>query len=536
MAKLTLNDIDSGYASVAALNANFTAIETTVENTLSRDGTSPNQMLSNLDMNGYFIINQANPVPIEGFTWLGDWATGTLYSVGDIVFEASTGGAYIAVIAHTSITFSTDLSSGKWQVFATSSLPSHSGATGKFLQSNGTSADWEVPDALEVSITQSGANAAARTVGEKLKETFSDSDFSTDADALVEAAASNKTIHVYSTATPAGSVGKNILWEYENEGVSKNILQFSGAVGGNFYDYDCRANKVLVAQIDEDQSSISGGGMRDTLFINTVDNDTSNYTSVGQKVTNGIRVYTNGAYSSGAFVPQYKDLIGGDFFAIGDVRWDHRGCSGVVAGAVQYGSGIASNEFDVHNPVDSPMHSTSMAALQAIVRSRHSDEDSTHLSRGLYVTCNGKRISSGIQMISDTSSGYSSHYKRTIDMVGATVTDCAIYMPQSASGSVGTIIVYDPNDYSQFYRSTDQFVWVTNASIKFSTNPYGISVGSATNSAKTRLFIDPSTTAASHLQLYPGATPSAPNNGEIWFDGTDIKMAIGGTIKTFTLT
>jgi len=45
-----------------------------------------------------------------------------------------------------------------------------------------------------------------------------------------------------------------------------------------------------------------------------------------------------------------------------------------------------------------------------------------------------------------------------------------------------------------------------------------------------------STTSRSHLRLVAGAAPSAPADGDIWFDGTDIKMQIGGVTKTFTLT
>lgn len=62
MAKLTLNNINSRYASVAALNDNFDKIETALENTLSRDGTVPNNMSANLDMNNRFIINVPDPV------------------------------------------------------------------------------------------------------------------------------------------------------------------------------------------------------------------------------------------------------------------------------------------------------------------------------------------------------------------------------------------------------------------------------------------------------------------------------------------
>ena len=57
MAKLTLFDLASGSFTVDLLNANFTAIEAAFENTLSRDGTTPNTMSANLDMNSNRILN-----------------------------------------------------------------------------------------------------------------------------------------------------------------------------------------------------------------------------------------------------------------------------------------------------------------------------------------------------------------------------------------------------------------------------------------------------------------------------------------------
>jgi microcystin-dependent protein len=62
MAKLTINTLTGGYASIAALNVAFTAIEAALENTLSRDGTSPNAMDANLDMNSKRILNLADGV------------------------------------------------------------------------------------------------------------------------------------------------------------------------------------------------------------------------------------------------------------------------------------------------------------------------------------------------------------------------------------------------------------------------------------------------------------------------------------------
>lgn len=44
-----------------------------------------------------------------------------------------------------------------------------------------------------------------------------------------------------------------------------------------------------------------------------------------------------------------------------------------------------------------------------------------------------------------------------------------------------------------------------------------------------------STTAKSSLVFKAGVAPTAPTDGSVWFDGTDLKMRIGGVTKTFTL-
>jgi hypothetical protein len=67
MTKLTLSnltDLANDVTAVGTINANNDAIETALENTLSRDGTSPNTMGANFDMNSYRIINL--PAPISG--------------------------------------------------------------------------------------------------------------------------------------------------------------------------------------------------------------------------------------------------------------------------------------------------------------------------------------------------------------------------------------------------------------------------------------------------------------------------------------
>jgi len=57
MAKVTPSTITGAYASTSELNANFALLAAEFENALSLDGTTPNAMSAEIDMNGYNIIN-----------------------------------------------------------------------------------------------------------------------------------------------------------------------------------------------------------------------------------------------------------------------------------------------------------------------------------------------------------------------------------------------------------------------------------------------------------------------------------------------
>jgi len=52
-----VNTISSGYASQSQLNENFSNIQTSFNNTLSLDGSTPNAMQADIDMNNNDIIN-----------------------------------------------------------------------------------------------------------------------------------------------------------------------------------------------------------------------------------------------------------------------------------------------------------------------------------------------------------------------------------------------------------------------------------------------------------------------------------------------
>jgi len=149
--------IASGYYSRAALNANFEALNNAFDNTVSRDGSTPNTMNGDLDLNGNEIINgigKFNNLFLNNalvsnlstaFTFRSAWSGSTSYNLYDVVAES--GNSYIALVAHTSgSTFSTDLAAGKWFILAAKGA-SGSGS-GDMLGSNNLSDLASAPTAL----------------------------------------------------------------------------------------------------------------------------------------------------------------------------------------------------------------------------------------------------------------------------------------------------------------------------------------------------------------------------------------------------
>lgn len=88
----TLTTIATGYYSTTALNDNFDNIEAAFENTLSLDGSTPNAMNADLDMNGYNVINAGNIA----------WAE-TVYTVATL--PAGSAGSRAFVTDATTTTF-----------------------------------------------------------------------------------------------------------------------------------------------------------------------------------------------------------------------------------------------------------------------------------------------------------------------------------------------------------------------------------------------------------------------------------------------
>jgi hypothetical protein len=135
MAKLTLNDIVSGYGTAALYNANNTLIEAAIENTISRDGTSPNTMSAPLDMNSHAINNVSDGVLSTD--------AATVQQLNDIALVTGT------------------------------TIPAQTGNANKVLHTDGSVTGWIQPQLVVNSNTPAG-NIAATTIQTAINELDTD--------------------------------------------------------------------------------------------------------------------------------------------------------------------------------------------------------------------------------------------------------------------------------------------------------------------------------------------------------------------------
>lgn len=253
--------------------------------------------------------------------------------------------------------------------------------------------------------------------------------------------------------------------------LNTDALYDNTTVGGYFADYDCRGAMKIVLVQSENQAGVAGGGMRDAVFIQHQDNDVSDYTAIGQKVSNGLRCYTTGkAGGGGNYTAQFKDLVGADFAAIGSIAWSLRGCAAIACTAIGYNVGIIDNEFSVQQPASAAAQSFSMAGGQFIVSSKFAASDLTHLARGVFVTNLGKSIHAALSAQSAGTGGDNGQYEYLIRGDLATVNVGAFIMPASAAGNVGTRIVYDTGDFSEYDRALNTYTWAIGGTAAFNVN------------------------------------------------------------------
>lgn len=114
MSKLNLTDLSTitgnETSAINTINNNSDLIETFSDNTISRDGTSPNQMLSDLDMNSNRVLNL--PVPVSAAEPLRLQDLSDFIGTGTITAGAPTNASYLTLGTNASLTAERVLTAG----------------------------------------------------------------------------------------------------------------------------------------------------------------------------------------------------------------------------------------------------------------------------------------------------------------------------------------------------------------------------------------------------------------------------------------
>ena len=267
----TLSDITTGHGTTTKINANFDAIEQAFDNTLSRDGSSPNAMEANLDMNSNQILNLPDATTDKEPLTYGQYiAGGASAVVNGFRKETQTATAAQTVFTATSVEWVPGIDNlivfvnGELQGPGLYTVDSNTQIT---FTSGLTLADRVDFVVMQIATTQINTTIDAGLVSynpanttnvtnveSKLREFVNVKDFGAVGDGVTD-----DTAAIQAAVTYAYSSGKDLFWDKGSYSTSTSISNFHSVrhIGaGNvkrgldtFYvqPVDTNSNKIYVA-------------------------------------------------------------------------------------------------------------------------------------------------------------------------------------------------------------------------------------------------------------------------------------------------
>lgn len=116
-------------------------------------------------------------------------------------------------------------------------------------------------------------------------------------------------------------------------------------------------------------------------------------------------------------------------------------------------------------------------------------------------------------------------------------TAAGVSWPQIATFSVGRAVSNGVNPETRLdIKLKNNADGTLLGDVTVATMTSGGNMGVGVTAPTASLDVQASTTSKASFRLRTGTAPTSPNDGDIWQDGTNMKIRIGGTTKTFTLT
>jgi len=272
--KPTISNISSGYASTTTLNSNFTALRDAFDNTLSLDGSTPNSMGADLDMDSNDILN-VQSLNVQGLTIGGTSvfpntaAISTTYATQTHTGDGST--TTFAMGYNPAIKANVDAHiDGVYQNIDTFTI---SGTNLTFSEAPplNSSIEIKVPinvtsltntDSSQIVYNQGGTGAQDRTVQSKLQESVSVNDFGAVGDGIADDTAAIQTAVDYALQSEVSlqfAAGKTYRITSEI-----NFPKYHAGVIRKWISFDGGGSTILIdGSFTAFAYTASGGGMFD---------------------------------------------------------------------------------------------------------------------------------------------------------------------------------------------------------------------------------------------------------------------------------
>lgn len=312
MTKVTLNDVGSlidATTAATTINGNNATIETASDNTLSRDGTAPNQMLAELDMNGKQILNLPNPATASSALRLADL---TSFVGGGTVTNLPSGGTTGQALKKNSGTnydvgWANDVSS------VGLSLPADFTVTGSPVTSSGTlTGAWvTTPTGTGAVVRKTSPTLTTPDIGSATAATINKMVITAPATASTLTIANNKTFQVDNTMTLQGTDSAvytmppgttSVVGLDSTQTISNKTLTTPTINGANLIGTTACNQLVSSAQILTSQTGASAGIGYTTGAGGTVTQATSKSTGFTLNRASGAITMNNAALAADTVV------------------------------------------------------------------------------------------------------------------------------------------------------------------------------------------------------------------------------------------